>query len=69
MLMINSTENSYNEFSKIAKGGLAFSFGRISFTLLKFLIGVIVIRAVARTDFGLITLANVIVKFYGKMLF
>lgn len=54
------TEKS--NFQKIAESGALFSFGTLSTLVLQFFAGLIVIRAVERSEYGLISLGNVLIN-------
>ncbi len=46
---------------KVAKGGVLFSVGSFGSTLLHFVTGIIVIRMITRSDYGLIALGTTVV--------
>ena len=49
-------------FRKLARGGAFFSFGTICAMGLQFVVGIVVIRAIKRPEFGLISLTNIFVN-------
>ncbi|RLB01791.1 MAG: hypothetical protein DRG59_13560, partial [Deltaproteobacteria bacterium] len=49
------------QFSKITKGGFFFSGGYFLALFLQFFVGIIVVRYLKRSEYGLLALANIIV--------
>lgn len=58
---------SQHRFKKVARGGILFSSGSIIGAVLQFVGGIIVIRLVTPAEYGMISLATVVIAFVGMV--